>query len=323
MDMTRNIKISVAMCTYNGEKYIERQLKSIYNQTRRPDEVVICDDGSSDGTTDRISEFISFHHLENSWKLYLNANQKGYPANFYCSMSLCSGEYVFLSDQDDIWDRRKIEVLSRELDGTNRANIVACAFELIDESGHIIKTFMNPGKKLVREKNPRTISTEDIFGTYRWPGMVLAYRNEWFKNWASEEWTENNCGFKVPHDFLIALKAAEENSFFQVGEVLAYHRMHENNTGGEEHRVSKLVNKERKLAEIDKYIKMLESIEKENVLYEDSLIKVTQKKHAMIGRLEALKAGKVSYVLKNAVKNKRYTRKQAVISDLLICITGR
>lgn len=64
-------KISVALATYNGEKYIEKQLDSIRNQTIKPDEVVIVDDKSSDRTVALINEFIAVNNLVN-WKLFVN-----------------------------------------------------------------------------------------------------------------------------------------------------------------------------------------------------------------------------------------------------------
>lgn len=67
--------ISVCMGTYNGENYIEQQLKSLLNQTREPDEVIICDDNSDDKTAEIIRRFIDVNHLQDSWKLYCN-NQK-------------------------------------------------------------------------------------------------------------------------------------------------------------------------------------------------------------------------------------------------------
>lgn len=74
-------KISVALATYNGEKYIEKQLDSIRNQTIKPDEVVIVDDKSSDRTVALINEFIAVNNLVN-WKLFVNEKNVGYRKNF-------------------------------------------------------------------------------------------------------------------------------------------------------------------------------------------------------------------------------------------------
>lgn len=98
-------KISVALATYNGEKYIEKQLDSIRNQTIKPDEVVIVDDKSSDRTVALINEFIAVNNLVN-WKLFVNEKNVGYRKNFYNALKKVTGEVIFLSDQDDEWHKK-------------------------------------------------------------------------------------------------------------------------------------------------------------------------------------------------------------------------
>ena len=69
------MKISVAMATYNGEKYIERQLDSIRMQTREVDEVIICDDQSKDRTVEVIEKYIEQHQLQ-GWSISVNEENK-------------------------------------------------------------------------------------------------------------------------------------------------------------------------------------------------------------------------------------------------------
>lgn len=102
--------ITVCMTIYNGEKFIKKQLESIFNQTCKPDEVTICDDNSSDKTVHIINRFIADNHLGDRWKLYINDVNKGYPGNAYYCMGLAQGDIVFLSDQDDLWSPEKIEI---------------------------------------------------------------------------------------------------------------------------------------------------------------------------------------------------------------------
>ena len=101
--------VSVCMGTYNGETYIEQQLNTILRQTKAPEEVILCDDGSTDNTVSIIERFIRKNGLDGKWKLYRNKINKGYPSNFYYACSLCNEEIVFLADQDDIWKNDKIE----------------------------------------------------------------------------------------------------------------------------------------------------------------------------------------------------------------------
>lgn len=110
--MNNNIKISIAMTTYNGEKYVIKQLESILKQTRKPDEVIICDDGSKDGTITLIESFIESNHLDN-WFLYQNTPNLGWQKNFFKAASKTTGDIIFFSDQDDIWKDEKIEVMTQ------------------------------------------------------------------------------------------------------------------------------------------------------------------------------------------------------------------
>lgn len=106
-----NSKISVAMTTFNGEKHVIKQLESIYHQTKWPDEVIICDDCSTDNTVKLIKTFISDHMLTN-WSVFINEHNVGWKANFFKAVGLTTGDIVFFSDQDDIWNNDKIEVMS-------------------------------------------------------------------------------------------------------------------------------------------------------------------------------------------------------------------
>ena len=101
------------MCTYNGEPFISKQLESIASQTVLPDEVVICDDGSTDDTIMLVERFSS--HVGFEVRLYENPTNLGFIGNFSKAMSLCSGDTIFLADQDDVWLDRKIEVYLNRL----------------------------------------------------------------------------------------------------------------------------------------------------------------------------------------------------------------
>ncbi|MDY2630700.1 MAG: glycosyltransferase [Clostridium sp.] len=103
--MNKEIKISVAMATYNGEKYIKEQLDSIINQLEEDDEIVICDDGSTDTTIEIIKEYIK---NDNRIKLYCN-NHVGVNLNFENAISKCKNDVIMLSDQDDIWEINKVK----------------------------------------------------------------------------------------------------------------------------------------------------------------------------------------------------------------------
>ena len=113
------MKVSVCMGIYNGEKFIEKQLQTIYLQTRRAEEVILCDDCSTDKSIDIVKDFIGRNGLEQTWKVYQNTENKGYPGNFFYAMSLCTGDVIFLADQDDVWVERKIEDMLRVMEVYN------------------------------------------------------------------------------------------------------------------------------------------------------------------------------------------------------------
>lgn len=305
------MRISVCMGIYNGENYIVQQLESIRKQTRVPDEVILCDDGSTDKTRELVREYLDTHTELKGWTFLCNEKNKGYPGNFYHVMQLCTGDIVFLADQDDIWDLQKIETMCDIMEERKNVKVLACTFGLIDEENEEIHTIMSPtaGKKNGKV-NP--VSIQQVFYKCEWPGMVLVYRNDWYR----EKMTEHS---KIPHDFYVCARAAEEDGFYQLEEILAYHRRHDNNAGGEEHRIRKLLDKNRKLKEIEDYSRILSDLATENVLQTVAGKEALQQKMiSMKGRYEALKTGKISKVLKNALHYKKQVRMKTVVCDVLI-----
>lgn len=129
--------ISIAMTTYNGEKYIERQLETLWNQSLPADEIVICDDGSRDATIEIINAFIEKHQADNI-RLVKNEENLGYIRNFYKAVSLTRGDYIFLADQDDEWHGNKIERTLQVLTEEN-ASVVCTNCRLIDENSELIQ----------------------------------------------------------------------------------------------------------------------------------------------------------------------------------------
>lgn len=121
-------KVSVAMATFNGEKYIKEQIETILVNLKANDELVISDDGSSDATLDIIKAF-------NDDRIFVFTGPKsGVKKNFENAIRHCSGKYIFLCDQDDIWIDGKVErVLEAFTD--ERVSVVVHNCTLINESG--------------------------------------------------------------------------------------------------------------------------------------------------------------------------------------------
>lgn len=105
------IKVSVAIATYNGAKYLRAQLDSLYSQTKVPDEIVVSDDCSSDETIKILEEF----HKNKGLKYLINDTNQGVNKNFEKAIRACSSDYVAICDQDDIWFPQKIEVLLKKI----------------------------------------------------------------------------------------------------------------------------------------------------------------------------------------------------------------
>jgi glycosyltransferase involved in cell wall biosynthesis len=100
--------VSIALCTYNGEKYIEDQLSSILNQSHSNLEVIICDDRSQDNTLSILKDLAS---KDSRIHVFANVENLGFNKNFEKAISLTSGDFIAISDQDDIWMPSKIQDL--------------------------------------------------------------------------------------------------------------------------------------------------------------------------------------------------------------------
>lgn len=99
-------RISIAMCTYFGERYLEQQLESLSQQTNPPFELVICDDGSTDATLSLLKEWQS--RCPFTTRLFINKERLGYAANFQKALGECRGDWIAFCDQDDIWHPQKL-----------------------------------------------------------------------------------------------------------------------------------------------------------------------------------------------------------------------
>ena len=105
-------KISIALATYNGERYVEEQLRSLAEQSRPPDELVVSDDASTDATVSLVEQFAATAPF--TVKVLPAAERLGYAGNFNRALEATTGDLVFLCDQDDSWFPEKLAVMSAE-----------------------------------------------------------------------------------------------------------------------------------------------------------------------------------------------------------------
>lgn len=109
---TSSSLISIALCTYNGEKYLKEQLESLVKQDYASLEIVVVDDGSTDKTKAIIEDFQREYAFI---RYYENEDNLGYVGNFERAISYCQGDYITLCDQDDVWESSKLSVLHSKI----------------------------------------------------------------------------------------------------------------------------------------------------------------------------------------------------------------
>src|SRR5229473_3497394 len=124
--------VSVALCTYNGVKYLQEQLDSIASQEMKVAEIVISDDGSSDSTSEVVAAFSRKHAALVRFRK--NANRLGYTKNFEQAISLCRGDIIFLSDQDDFWFPNKVERVAHAFAHNKQCAVVAAGAIVADQN---------------------------------------------------------------------------------------------------------------------------------------------------------------------------------------------
>lgn len=124
-------RISIAMATCNGERFIREQLDSFAAQTRLPDQLVICDDDSTDRTVTIAEKFAAGAPF--AVAISRNPKRLGYSDNFARAISLCDGDIIFLSDQDDVWFPGKTATVAAAFDDNPDAQVVIVDQLLTDE----------------------------------------------------------------------------------------------------------------------------------------------------------------------------------------------
>lgn len=215
--------ISVVMATYNGERYVREQLVSICNQSRKPDEIMICDDHSSDATV----EIIQAISLETNIPIrcVVNTERIGYAGNFRKALSLAKGDIIFFSDQDDIWEEQKIELCERFFEKYTDALALSTSYCLIDENGSMRKE--NAFYRIFSFRKIKKIKWKTFIRHPKYPGMAMAIRKE-----LADKVILMEAAKMIPHDWLLNEEAAYENGMYFYDKSLTRYRIHNNNTVG-------------------------------------------------------------------------------------------
>jgi glycosyltransferase involved in cell wall biosynthesis len=126
------LRLSVALCTFNGAPFLRDQLETIAAQTQLPDELVICDDGSTDPTLQLLDDFI--RHAPFPVHLHRRDKPIGSTRNFSETMALCQGDVIVLADQDDVWLPERLRNTERAFVSAPDAGAFFSDAEVVDTS---------------------------------------------------------------------------------------------------------------------------------------------------------------------------------------------
>ena len=218
------MKISVALCTYNGANYLEEQLLSVLQQTRLPDEIVCCDDGSTDATPEILNRYAKAHPRILS--IRINKKQLGARKNFEQAISYTTGDVIFLCDQDDIWHAKKVEKQVAYLQEHPEALGVFCNGDLMDEKGQPLGETMWDAlyfEPPIREKvNPGNLLRYILLNGNICTGTALAFRKS-----ALQPALPFFLEYDTWHDHWLALCLAASGALHLLDKILLNYRVHQ------------------------------------------------------------------------------------------------
>lgn len=223
---TQRRNISVAMCTYNGGAYLSEQLDSIIAQSQPADEIIVCDDRSTDNTWTILEKYRK--QFPSLIRLYQNSINLGPAKNFERAIHLCTKGLIALSDQDDVWRYDKLEKMSQKLQSDPHQGLVFSNAERIDAddaplSDDLWQTmgFDDHAKAEVRRGRALEVVLRKPIVT----GCTMMFRAE----------LKEAClpiGEPLMHDHWISLIAAASSRIDFVDEKLVNYRQHTANTVG-------------------------------------------------------------------------------------------
>ncbi|WP_209329407.1 glycosyltransferase [Lunatimonas salinarum] len=203
--------VSIAICTYNGEKYLAEQLESLLRQTYTPLEIVLVDDRSTDGTWQLANQYaIRFPQL----RVLQNTENLGYQKNFEKALGLCLGTFVCPSDQDDIWEPSKVEKLVSQI-GDNLLIYHDSLF--VNKDGLSLGRYMSDEFTMISGSNPQAFLFFNCVS-----GHALMVRKSLL---------ETTLPFPSlgVYDHYLAFMASTRGQIAYVPEPLVMHRRHEEN----------------------------------------------------------------------------------------------
>lgn len=209
--------ISIAIATYNGENFIRQQMDSILSQTISDFEIVVCDDCSTDETINILEKYAS---KDPRIKIFKNEYNLGFKKNFEKAISLCHGDFIALSDQDDVWEQNHIEILYNNI-GSN--DCICGNAALTDTSGNKIGITMRDFIPIhIMPENNEVLFSHEIYGNIV-QGAACMIR----KSMVSQILPMPDC--VKYHDWWIALNACINGGCKYIDKIILRYRRHESN----------------------------------------------------------------------------------------------
>ena len=213
------MRISVALATHDGERYLLAQLRSIASQTHPPAELVVCDDCSGDGTLGIVEQFR--REAPFPVRVLPPAARSGPHESFVRAAAACLGEAVAFCDQDDIWLERKLERCADALGGDDVLLVVHAA--------SVTRHDLRPtGRHFPRVGRSRVVDAGSIDPWLTCPGFAMVFRRsvlDW-GDWAHRPPSHYWRGL-MTHDEWIAVLAMAAGRTAFLSERLALHRQHD------------------------------------------------------------------------------------------------
>lgn len=177
-----DLSFSVAMCTFNGARFLGAQLASIAAQDRPPDELVVCDDGSSDSSVEIVKQFA--RRAKFSTRLVVNDRNLGSTKNFEKAISLCQGAIVALADQDDVWYTCKLRQIENAFLRSSEIVLVLSDADLIDDDSQLLGARLWPTFAFDRAEQIKFANGHAFDVLLKHPvvtGATMAFRREYFE----------------------------------------------------------------------------------------------------------------------------------------------
>ena len=220
------LSLSIAMATCNGDKYLTEQLDSILHQSRLPDELIIHDDASDDTTVSVIRDFAS--RAPFPVRLKVNCERLGSTRNFDETIRECTGEIIFLCDQDDIWHPNKIALIEECFMRDAKTGAVFSDARVFDQNGNLPEYKLWDRIRFSSRERKQIAANEVCSVLLRHPvvtGATMAFRS-----------SLRDLVLPIPdiwvHDAWISLLIGSTSRLVLIPELLISYRQHDNNQIG-------------------------------------------------------------------------------------------